>query len=91
MSKKDDSGNVYIHNGNQWVGYDTKEAIERKMYHIRANGYGGGMTWAIDLDDFNGVCGEKWPLLTTMNVALKCKLLQTFIQKHHFEQHCPSV
>ena len=71
MQEKDDTGNIFMHNGQKWVGYDTKEAIERKMYHIRANGFGGGMTWAIDLDDFNGVCGDKWPLLTAMNAALK--------------------
>ena len=44
------------------------------MYYIRANGFGGGMIWAIDLDDFIGQCGEKWPLLSTMNKILKCKL-----------------
>ena len=51
--EKDGTGNIFMHNGQKWIGYDTKEAIERKMYHIRANGFGGGMTWAIDLDDFN--------------------------------------
>ena len=28
---KDDSGNVYMVNGNKWVGYDTVEAVERKV------------------------------------------------------------
>ena len=43
------------------------------MNYIRANQFGGGMIWGIDLDDFNGQCGEKWPLLSTMNTVLKCK------------------
>lgn len=41
------------------------------MQHVKMEGYGGGMIWAVDLDDFNGDCGEKWPLLNAMRKGLK--------------------
>ncbi len=28
------------------------------------------MVWAIDLDDFTGQCGEKWPLMKSINREL---------------------
>ena len=29
------------------------------------------MIWAMDLDDYQGTCGTKWPLLAAMNLALR--------------------
>ena len=37
---------------------------------VKELGLGGGFVWAIDLDDFNGNCGGKWPLLRAINEKL---------------------
>ena len=62
----------YAFRGTQWVGYDDVATIRRKSEFIKAEGYGGGMIWALDLDDFRNVCGcEKYPLLRTINRVLR--------------------
>jgi len=62
----------YVSHGNQWVGFDDIAMVRKKSEFIRDNGFGGGMIWALDLDDFNGICGcEKYPLLKTINRVLR--------------------
>merc|ERR1711981_734958 len=62
----------YAYKGNQWVGFDDVETIKQKSEYIKNNGFGGGMIWALDLDDFNNNCGcEKYPLLKTINRVLR--------------------
>lgn len=62
----------YAYSGNQWVSYDDVENIHEKGKYMRQMNLGGGMIWALDLDDFRGTCGcGKYPLLTTLNSALR--------------------
>lgn len=62
----------YAYKGNQWVGFDDVDTIRQKSEYVKANGFGGGMIWALDLDDFNNQCGcEKYPLLKTINRVLR--------------------
>ena len=58
----------YAHKGNQWVGYDDVDIIRQKSEYIRDNGFGGGMIWTLDFDDFNNICGGgEYPLLKAIN------------------------
>lgn len=61
----------YAYKGNQWVSYDDKEMIRIKSEFIRRMDLGGGMIWALDLDDFKNRCGEgRHPLLSTIRTVL---------------------
>ena len=62
----------YAFRGNQRVGFDDVAMIRRKSEFVKRNGYGGGMIWALDLDDFRNVCNcETYPLLKTINRVLR--------------------
>lgn len=61
----------YAHKGNQWVSYDDKAMVHQKAQLIRRLGLGGGMIWALDLDDFKDHCNEGvHPLLTELQSVL---------------------
>jgi len=62
----------YAVKGRQWVGYDDIAMIRYKSEWVVQNGYGGGMIWALDLDDFRGNCGcGTHPLLRTINQVMR--------------------
>ncbi|XP_073955932.1 uncharacterized protein isoform X2 [Choristoneura fumiferana] len=50
--------------GNQWVGYDDIDIVQKKAEYVAENGLGGIMFWSIDNDDFRGTChGKPYPLI----------------------------
>ncbi|XP_066581003.1 acidic mammalian chitinase-like [Prorops nasuta] len=61
----------YAYNGRQWVGYDNVKSIAEKAEYIKKKNLGGAMLWSIETDDFHGKCGEKYPLLKTLNSILR--------------------
>lgn len=75
----DDQKVPYAYKGDQWVGYDNAKSIEIKAKYVIDNGLGGGMTWALDLDDFHGLCGQgKNPLMMTMKNVFNGAPIPTF-------------
>jgi chitinase len=62
----------YAYKGNQWVSFDDAETLRRKSQLVRSMNLGGGMVWALDLDDFKGKCEQgSHPLLKTIRDVLK--------------------
>lgn len=62
----------YAYKGNQWVSFDDRSMLKKKSQLVRQMNLGGGMVWALDLDDFKNRCGEGvHPLLTAIHEVLK--------------------
>lgn len=61
----------YAVHGDQWVGFDDELSIRNKVKWLNEQGYAGAMVWALDMDDFKGVCTpKKYPLLRAMAEGL---------------------
>ncbi|XP_044301190.1 chitotriosidase-1-like [Varanus komodoensis] len=62
----------YSFKGNQWVGYDDVDSIKNKVKYLKEKKLGGGMLWAMDLDDFKGAfcAAGAYPLLQTLKREL---------------------
>lgn len=72
--ERDRKGRIgpYAYLRDQWVSFDDIGMIRHKSQYIKAMGLGGGMIWALDLDDFKNICGcEEYPLLRTINRVLR--------------------
>ena len=62
----------YAYSGNQWVSFDDQGMLQKKSQYIINMNLGGGMVWALDLDDFGGHCGQgKHPLLKVIHATLQ--------------------
>ncbi|XP_063366348.1 acidic mammalian chitinase-like [Cydia amplana] len=55
---------VYANKDLFWVGYDNPNTIKAKAQYAKTMGLGGIMYWAVDEDDFGGICGDKFPLIS---------------------------
>ncbi|XP_067122347.1 endochitinase-like [Centruroides vittatus] len=61
----------FAYHNDLWVGYEDPYSIEEKMNFILENNYAGAMIWALDMDDFQGVCGKKNVLINVINDKLR--------------------
>lgn len=53
--------------GDQWVGFEDEKSLQLKAEFALSKNLGGVMVWALDTDDFAGWCGQRYPLLRTLN------------------------
>lgn len=58
---------AYDESGKSWITYDDLRSIARKVDFIEEKNLGGGMFWAIDLDDFQ----NDYPIVTSVSRRLR--------------------
>ena len=54
-----------------WIGYDDEEAVRQKGAYVSKNNLGGISFWALEHDDFRGLCSDtKYPLIKAASKGL---------------------
>ncbi|GAB6024068.1 Chitinase 2 [Chamberlinius hualienensis] len=56
--------------GNQWMGYDDVASVTEKINLAKSCNLLGGMVWSIETDDYLGLSGTKYPILSTIKQVL---------------------
>ncbi|GAU97287.1 hypothetical protein RvY_08610 [Ramazzottius varieornatus] len=64
------SSTSYAYSGNQWVSYDDDDSISIKVKWAESQNMKGVFIWHIGLDDRQGACGPKFPLLAAIRKAI---------------------
>lgn len=68
----------YMVKEDQWVGYEDQESVATKVEWLLQKKLSGIMIWAIDMDDYKGVCGRgKYPLMKAINRAMNKQIPPT--------------
>lgn len=54
-----------------WISYEDQQSITDKANLANKYNLGGVMTWALNQDDYDGICSAcKWPLLNALSAAV---------------------
>ena len=62
----------YAYHDNQWIGYENEKSVALKVDYVKKHNLGGVMIWAVEMDDFRGICDAKrYPLLRVINDGLR--------------------
>ncbi|KAL1512868.1 hypothetical protein ABEB36_002380 [Hypothenemus hampei] len=62
--------NVYSWCDDIWITYDNNNTVTTKAKYVIEADLGGVMIWSLDTDDFYGLFGEKYPLVTAIHDTL---------------------
>ncbi|XP_053671240.1 endochitinase-like [Anopheles nili] len=65
----------FAYRDNQWVGYENNISLTEKASYARHQGLAGMYAFSLDLDDYRGKCGSRYPLLTALRNAYKPRQL----------------
>ncbi|KAL4703006.1 hypothetical protein ACJJTC_009992 [Scirpophaga incertulas] len=76
-SALDEAGNAYAIFNNQWVSFDSSSTVLEKMRFVISSGLAGAAAWPIDMDDFRGLCGSPFPILSTISTSLNGESVQS--------------